>query len=927
MKIFNLEPKIKVLCVIYFMVAQSSMMARATSDSFLLKYFEPDVIPQMIMAAASLSILLALLTTYLCGRFQAYGAMKLAIGGLALVMIGVVAAVFLIGEKNTAVFVLAYMVCEVVVILPMVLFWGMAMGVLNPKESKKWFGMIGAAGTCGCILAGYTVSLASKSELVNELSLGLVTGVLMIVLVILISKADLFTIRDTKSVPSDSQTASIFRKMALMISSRQSVMMTWLVVFSAMVLCLIDINFKFLVRKDYAGSELYDFFGQFYTYSSVAQLLLQLFIVRTILTRGGVFAAISILPCLLLLTAIAALLLNRADAVYVGKFITQVVFFTIEYVGLQMLYLSVKKEIRGQMNSAIDGLTRPATIAAISLLVTSTFGFWQEDAVVRLNLIIIALSCCWLFVAWLNYRQYLSSLLSMLNTRVTDFVKASPLKMNSLFDSQLRVSMSKAKSFEACFWADWIVGMNKKGWCDEFRIMMANEDVTLKIHAIRYLSKFGGEADRESILRVLSEGLSPHLRLEALRNLAIHGKGEELRFLEPFLDDNDPSIRCASAAGLLGASDSTLSKKAESIFEEFLNSKEENERFHAVQSLSIISGVTTASVIGRLLDDPADKIKNKAIQSIHKHDLDSTFERLMELISEESLKPAISNCLKKIGRPANELIEKRLSSMKYGEAPDCYRTLICFLIESNESKRSSSIEKFIGQISKETERTELALEYFSTMGNFPQGRNLKKFARKELTDYLQKAEFYRENLTKLPLIRKNEPIRMALKFQFELRIEALLKLLSILESKIDYKKLFKISAEGGANAEAEATEVLKGVVGPTLSDRLMALAKDIQKPLGDAAGSDYFFATFAESDSRWVLAGLLLMLSKEDYKPHRSFVQTCLKKQDSVVRETALEVFIAYETKRDAVEEECTTLCNDSCQGIALMARQALAAF
>ena len=170
-------------------------------------------------------------------------------------------------------------------------------------------------------------------------------------------------------------------------------------------------------------------------------------------------------------------------------------------------------------------------------------------------------------------------------------------------------------------------------------------------------------------------------------------------------------------------------------------------------------------------------------------------------------------------------------------------------------------------------------------------------------------------------------MRMALNFHFELLVEVLLKLLSISEPKIDYKKLFKISAEGGANAEAEATEVLKGVVGPTLSDRLIVLAKDIRTPIADPAGDDYFFATFAESDSRWVLAGLLLMLGKEDYKTHRPFVQTCLKNQDSVVRETALEVFIAYETERDAVKEECTTLSNDSCKGIALMAKQALDAF
>jgi HEAT repeat protein len=926
MKIFNLEPKIKVLCVIYFMVAQSSMMARATSDGFLLQYFEPESIPQMVMAAAGLSILLALLTTYLCSRFQAYGAMKLAIGGLAVAMLGVVAAVSLSGSSNKAVFVVAYMVCEVVVILPMVLFWGMAMGVLNPKESKKWFGMIGAAGTCGCILAGYTVSLASKSELVNELSLGLVTGVLMIVLMILLSKADVFTIRDTKLDATDNQTASIFRKLAVMISSRQSVMMTWLVVFSAMVLCLIDINFKFLVRKDYAGSDLYDFFGQFYTYSSVAQLLLQLMIVRTILTRGGVFAAISILPGLLLLTAIAALLLNRQDAVYVGKFITQVVFFTIEYVGLQMLYLSVSKELRGQMNSAIDGLTRPATIAAISLLVTSTFGFWQEDAVIRLNLIIIVLSCCWLFVAWLNYRQYLSSLLCMLNTRATEFAQETKLKMSTLFDSQLRDSLSKVNAVEACFLGDWIVDMNKKGWVDEFRAMLAKEDESLKIRAIRYLSEFGEKADRESIAEMTRKG-STKLRLESLRNLAIHSKSDELRFLEPLLDDDEPSIRCSSAAGLLNSSDSSIGKRAESIFNEFLNSENVDKRFQAVKSVCIIHKEDSEGIISQLLNDQSDAVKVEAIRSIDEPNLNSTFERLTKLMTEESLKSEVANCFKKIGRPAAELIEKSLGAMSYVDVPKSYFSLVQLLIEGNEQRRSATIEKFIGQVTVETERTQLSLQYFSAISNMQPSRKLKGFARKELSDYLEQAEFYRENLSQLPFIPKNEPMRMALDFHIQLRVDVLLKLLSILEPKIDYRKLFKVSAKGGANAEAEATEVLKGVVGSTLSDRLIALAKDIQKPIVNPAGVDYFFETFSRTDSRWILAGLLLTLSKEDYPSHRMFVQTCLKNEDSVVKETALEIFIAYENQRNAVKKQCTTLINDSCQGIALMAKQALVAF
>ena len=82
MKIFHMDGKIKLLCLVYFMVAQKdSMMAQATSDSFLLSKdinFQQESIPLMIMAAASLSIVLAIFTTYLCGRFQAFGAMRIA---------------------------------------------------------------------------------------------------------------------------------------------------------------------------------------------------------------------------------------------------------------------------------------------------------------------------------------------------------------------------------------------------------------------------------------------------------------------------------------------------------------------------------------------------------------------------------------------------------------------------------------------------------------------------------------------------------------------------------------------------------------------------------------------------------------------------------------------------------------------------------
>ena len=460
MKLSQIDPKIKILSVIYFMVAQSSMMARATSDSFLLKYFEAESIPLMIMAAASLSIILALLSTYLCERFQAYGAMRIATAGIILTLCALVPIVYLLGGKGETkpIYVFAYMLCETIVILPMVLFWGMAMGVLNPTESKRWMGMIGAAGTLGCILAGFTISFVSKQEFVNEISLAMNAAVLIVVSIILMIRAKMFTIGDEEDDGSSQQANySIFKKLGVLISSKQSVLMTWLVVFSAIVLSLIDINFKFEVRKDYSD-DLYDFFGQFYTYTSCVQLLLQLFIVRAILTRGGVISAISILPILILLVSVGALLVHSREAVYVGKFITQVVFFTIEYVGLQMLFLSVRKKLRGQMNSAVDGLTRPATIATISLLITYTLPFWQggseSDAIYRLNFIIIGLCVCWLIVAFFNYRLYLFSLLGIVGGKIS----REPSKSSTTIEkAKFRKKLSELQNFSGSM--EWEGGL------------------------------------------------------------------------------------------------------------------------------------------------------------------------------------------------------------------------------------------------------------------------------------------------------------------------------------------------------------------------------------------------------------------------------------------------------------------------------------
>ena len=918
MSFFKVERKILILCGIYFLLALCSLTARATADSLFLKNFDKGNIPLMIMTAAVMSSVVAVFVTYLCARFQVYGAMKLAMGALAAAMAGVVAAVFFAPGKVVA--VITYMVSDVVVVTPMVLFWGLTVGVLNPKESKRWFGLIGAAGTLGCIVAGYVVSLASRSEqMVDVISLGLVTGLMLVALTGL-AKASLFGQGNAKPEAAPTKATSAFRSFAGMLGSRQAVLMLMLVVLSTMVICLIDIQFKFQVAKDHEGS-LNKFFGQFYTYSSIAQLVLQLFIVRTILTKGGVITAITVLPLLLIISSVCALALGSENGVYAGKFICQVIFFTIEYVGLQMLFLAVKKQSRGQMKSVIDGLARPATIAVSSLVITATLAFWQQNSVVRLNTVVIVIACVWVAVAYLNYRQYLASLVGMLDSHVIDFDDESTVMMDSRFESQLRESLAKASDFEAGFLADLIIGMHQPDWLDEFRVMLAKQDETLKLAAVRYLSEFGDDTDRERILETVKNS-SPRLRTEAVNSLGANSDGDEFRILQSFLGDPVPEVRCTCAAVLLNSGELSINVHAGNVFYEFLHSDDPENRHLAVVCLSMIRNLDTAMITAELLDDPSDDIRRDAIHSIDKAKLNSTFGRLTRLITEEPLRPAITECLQSIGKPAAELIGQHLDTIKYDDSPETFQLLTQLLIATNENGKSVRIEQLIAQVSSETNRAQLTMDYCATLGSARSNKELTALAREQLAEYTRQAGFYREQLAKLPDDGQSDALRLACDHHFEMRLQVLFKVLQLFDATIDYEKLFRAAASGGENARAEVSEVLEGVLGQADAERIIGLAKP--GPAGTTAGLKYFVETFSGHDSRWVVSGLLLLVGADGYVAHGDFVRESLRHGEAVVRETALEIFLANEQGEAAVAAQCELSAKDACEAIVLLAKRKL---
>ena len=159
------------------------------------------------------------------------------------------------------------------------------------------------------------------------------------------------------------------------------------------------------------------------------------------------------------------------------------------------------------------------------------------------------------------------------------------------------------------------------------------------------------------------------------------------------------------------------------------------------------------------------------------------------------------------------------------------------LIATNESGKSARIEQLIAQVSSQTVRAQLMMDYCATLDSARSDKELTAFACEQLAEYTRQAGFYREQLAKLPEDGQADALRLACDHHFELRLQVLFKVLQLFNGSIDYKKLFR-TAGGSENDRANVSEVLEGVLGQADSDCIIGLAKP--EPSGEAADLEHF---------------------------------------------------------------------------------------
>ncbi|MBP7147100.1 MAG: HEAT repeat domain-containing protein [Acidobacteria bacterium] len=316
--------------------------------------------------------------------------------------------------------------------------WMLAQEVFSAREARRLFGPLGAGGVAGAIAGGAVTGVLAQH--LGTLSLLLVSALAVTVCAGLIWLVARGAGAGWRPQPSSTRPCSLTDSFRTISRSPHLKNLAALIYFSAIVTTIVDFQFKAIAGG--AGldrDQLASFFGVAYSAMAFASLAVQLFVVRAVLRRFGIGAAVLALP--LALAGGTVLLIGSAAlwAAVALKSGDGALKHSLDRSAKELAYLPVPQAIKAPVKSAIDMVADRAGDGSggLVLLVLATGLGLTPSTLAWLNLALIA---GWVVLAIRVRRSYVDELASS-RVDAEDWSVAPPAFLR---ESQARLALRRA---------------------------------------------------------------------------------------------------------------------------------------------------------------------------------------------------------------------------------------------------------------------------------------------------------------------------------------------------------------------------------------------------------------------------------------------------------------------------------------------------
>jgi AAA family ATP:ADP antiporter len=493
--------------------------------------------------------------------------------------------------------------------------WTLANYVLTTREARRLFGLVGSGAILGWICAGALSKALIKARGVESL----VGAIFVFLLVCGVLVAYIWRTRrqeaPQEAAPGEApQPRNLWESMRLVWSSKYLLSISAVIWLASTVTMVVNWQFKAISKQHIPDTvQLGLFFSNFTFYAGLLSLVVQLFLTSRLLRRFGIGPALVLVPIALLTGSIWMLLSAGLTAAILLRGSDQVLRYSVDKVGVELLYLPLPSRIKLQVKWFIDTVIWRCGDLASGLMVLVLATYLKMSAA-RLSWFVALLILGWIAAAWSARRNYVVTLTESIRQHRVELERASTSVLDRTATQVLAAKLAAADTKEVLYALGAFEIERRRTPHPAIRGLLSHPAAEVRRKALTILAAAGDRAILPQVQELLRD---PDLdvRTEALLFLCRYEHIDPLAKIEQLGEFADYSIRSGVVAYLAHPGETQELIAAQRILETMVGSESPRMRLEAARLLGRIPD-SFDPLLATLLADADPEVVREAIRSV-----------------------------------------------------------------------------------------------------------------------------------------------------------------------------------------------------------------------------------------------------------------------------------------------------------------------